>query len=109
MVSSVALVKEDRCAVSSELRMAGQSNNKCEHFILKLLPGGITEGRCSTLSDLKQRLAEHNAGKCSHSAKYIPWKIKFYAAFETLELAQRFELYLKSGSGHAFSKRHCLP
>ena len=59
-------------------------------------------------SDLKQRLAEHNASKCSHTAKYMPWKIKFYAAFETLGLAQRFELYLKSRSGHAFSKRHCL-
>jgi putative endonuclease len=57
-------------------------------------------------SDLKQRLADHNIGKCPHTAKFRPWKIKFYAAFETLELAQNFELYLKSGSGYAFSKRH---
>ena len=57
-------------------------------------------------SDLKHRVAEHNAGKCPHTAKHLPWKIKFYAAFETLELAQRFERYLKTGSGHAFSKRH---
>jgi predicted GIY-YIG superfamily endonuclease len=56
--------------------------------------------------DLKQRLVEHNAGKCFHTSKFKPWKIKFYAAFETLELAQRFEQYLKSGSGHAFAKRH---
>jgi putative endonuclease len=57
-------------------------------------------------SDLKQRLAEHNAGKCPHTSKFLPWKIKFYAAFETLELAQDFERWLKCGSGHAFSKRH---
>jgi putative endonuclease len=57
-------------------------------------------------SDLKNRLAEHNAGKCLHTSKYAPWKIKFYAAFETLTLAQQFEQYLKSGSGHAFSKHH---
>jgi putative endonuclease len=57
-------------------------------------------------SDLKQRLADRNAGKCPHTAKHLPWKLKFYAAFETVELAQRFEQYLKSGSGHAFSKRH---
>jgi len=38
-------------------------------------------------ADLKQRLADHNAGKCPHTAKYLPWRIKFYAAFETLELA----------------------
>jgi putative endonuclease len=57
-------------------------------------------------TDLKQRLSEHNAGKCPHTAKFIPWKLRFDAAFETLELAQQFEAYLKSGSGHAFAKRH---
>jgi len=56
-------------------------------------------------SDLKQRLAEHNAGKCIQTSKYTPWKIRFYAAFETSALARKFEQYLKSGSGHAFSKR----
>jgi len=56
--------------------------------------------------NLKQRLTEHNAGKCPNTAKRRPWRIKFYAAFETLELAQGFERYLKSGSGHSFAKRH---
>jgi putative endonuclease len=56
--------------------------------------------------DLKRRLAEHNAGKCPHTSKFKPWKVKFYAAFETLALAREFEKYLKSGSGHAFAKRH---
>jgi hypothetical protein len=36
----------------------------------------------------------------------VPGTIKFYAAFETATLAQQFEGYLKSGSGHAFAKRH---
>ena len=76
-------------------------------YILQSIADPIQLYRGHT-SDLKQQLAEHNARKCSHTAKYAPWRIKFYAAFETLELAQRFELYLKSGSGHAFSKRHCL-
>ncbi len=51
-------------------------------------------------SDLKQRLLDHNAGCCPHTTKFRPWKVKFYAAFETLEM------YLKSGSGHAFANRH---
>ena len=59
-------------------------------------------------ANLKQRLAEHNAGKCQPTAKFTPWKIKFYAAFETEELARNFEQYLKSGSGHAFAKRHLV-
>ena len=57
-------------------------------------------------ADLRQRLHDHNAGKCPHTSKHLPWTVKFYAAFETLELAQAFERYLKSGSGHSFAKRH---
>jgi len=57
-------------------------------------------------ANLKQRLAEHNAGKCSHTTKFKPWKVKFYAAFETLESAQHYAAYLKTGSGHAFAKKH---
>jgi len=57
-------------------------------------------------TDLKQRLLDHNAGHCPHTAKFAPWKLKFYAAFETLEQAQQFERYLKSGSGRAFAKKH---
>ncbi len=60
----------------------------------------------SHTSNLKQRLLEHNAGKCPHTSKSLPWKLKLYIAFETLSQAQRFERYLKSGSGHAFANRH---
>ena len=58
------------------------------------------------LCDVRKRLYDHNAGKCKHTSKYCPWKLKPYVAFETKELAQRFERYLKSGSGHAFANRH---
>ena len=26
-------------------------------------------------TDLKQRLAEHNAGKSAHTAKFLPWRL----------------------------------
>ena len=57
-------------------------------------------------ANLKQRLTEHNQGKCKHTVQHRPWKIKLYTAFETLKQAQQFETYLKSGSGHAFANRH---
>ena len=57
-------------------------------------------------SNLEQRLNEHNAGKCHHTSKYRPWKIKLYIAFEDSEHANGFEQYLKSGSGHAFANKH---
>ena len=57
-------------------------------------------------SDVVRRLSEHNEGKSGFTKKYKPWKLKFYAAFETRIQAEHFEQYLKSGSGHAFAKRH---
>ena len=56
--------------------------------------------------NLRQRVTEHNAGRCPHTSKFLPWKVKVYTAFETIEQAQRFERYLKSGSGPAFANRH---
>ncbi len=56
-------------------------------------------------ADLKQRLSDHNAGKNDYTAPFRPWKISFYAAFETEQRARDFESDLKTGSGLAFAKR----
>jgi predicted GIY-YIG superfamily endonuclease len=56
-------------------------------------------------SDLKLRLTEHNAGKSPHTSKYAPWKLVTYIAFSDDQKAETFERYLKSGSGHAFTKK----
>jgi putative endonuclease len=56
-------------------------------------------------SDLKQRLADHNAGKSPHTSKYLPWKLVTYVAFSDGQKADAFERYLKSGSGHAFARK----
>ena len=57
-------------------------------------------------ADLRSRLAEHNSGKSPHTAKFRPWKVEAYIAFESLDKAQAFERYLKTGSGHEFARRH---
>lgn len=56
-------------------------------------------------SDLKARLAAHNAGRSSHTSKYRPWRLAAYIAFDTRTRAAAFEKYLKSGSGQAFAAR----
>lgn len=33
------------------------------------------------ISNLKQRLADHNSGKSYQTSKYKPWKIDFYCVF----------------------------
>ena len=57
-------------------------------------------------SNLTRRLAQHNAGENRSTRNYRPWKVKLYIAFETRGLAEDFERYLKSGSGHAFASHH---
>ena len=56
--------------------------------------------------DLRTRLAQHNAGKSIHTNKFKPWELAVYVAFPDGELAGRFEKYLKTGSGRAFTVRH---
>jgi predicted GIY-YIG superfamily endonuclease len=57
-------------------------------------------------SDVVKRQAEHNAGRCSHTANYCPWAIDVVIEFADEQRAVAFERYLKSGSGVAFAQRH---
>jgi putative endonuclease len=56
--------------------------------------------------DLRRRLAEHNSGKSTHTNKFKPWELMIYVAFQEQRAAEKFERYLKSGSG--FARRHLL-
>jgi predicted GIY-YIG superfamily endonuclease len=57
-------------------------------------------------ADVNARLAKHNEGGVPHTAPYRPWKLETFIAFDSEEKARAFEIYLKSGSGHAFASRH---
>jgi putative endonuclease len=76
------------------------------HYVY-LLQGETVIGQryVGITSDLKQRLADHNAGKSSHTSKYRPWKLVTYIAFSDRQKAETFERHLKSGSGHAFARQ----
>ena len=56
-------------------------------------------------ADLRTRLAEHHAGKSTHTSKHRPWRLVTYVAFSDRKQAEAFERYLKSGSGHAFARK----
>ncbi|MGE3622627.1 MAG: GIY-YIG nuclease family protein [Bdellovibrionales bacterium] len=64
-----------------------------EHFYT-----GITD-------NLRRRLDEHNTGKLPNTARYRPWKMKTYIAYDDEKQAFAFEKYLKSASGRAFAKK----
>jgi predicted GIY-YIG superfamily endonuclease len=56
--------------------------------------------------DLRARVAQRNAGRSIHTNKFKPWKVEAYVALPRKELADKFERYLKTGSGRAFATRH---
>ena len=59
-------------------------------------------------ADLKRRVADHNAGKSTHTAKFMPWELVWYSAFTDKYKALAFETYLKSHSGRAFARKRLL-
>ncbi len=59
--------------------------------------------------NLEQRLAAHNSGQSSHTAKFRPWKLVCYLVFVDESKAVSFEKFLKSGSGRAFAQKRLWP
>ena len=57
-------------------------------------------------SDVEQRRAWHNAAENLFTRNNRPWEVTVWMTFSDPQIAERFERYLKSGSGRAFAKRH---
>ncbi len=57
-------------------------------------------------SNPESRLKAHNMGQSTHTAEHRPWILLVGMEFEDHNTAGRFERYLKSPSGRAFSKKH---
>ena len=57
-------------------------------------------------SDVAARFAAHNAGLSKHTASGRPWTLVTTIEFLDANRADKFEKYLKSGSGRAFARRH---
>ncbi len=55
-----------------------------------------------------ERLEYHNSGLSIHTNQFRPWKVIWHCAFEDEKKAKGFEIYLKSGSGKAFTNKHLI-
>jgi len=76
------------------------------HYVYLLQSESFSDQRyVGMASDVPRRLSDHNAGRSSHTSKFLPWKLVTYIAFSNEEKARTFERYLKSGSGHAFARK----
>ncbi len=56
-------------------------------------------------NDLDERLKTHNAGKVSHTSKFMPWRVETAIAFRNEAKEMAFEMYLKSHSGREFATK----
>lgn len=56
-------------------------------------------------SDLKRRIAEHNAGKSFATAPYAPFKLIYYEAYVLKADAEARERYLKTSMGMRVIKK----
>lgn len=74
-------------------------------YILKLNNGNYYVG---SSTDLKNRKSEHDSGRVKSTRNFRPFKLVFYAAFESRAKAQKFEKYLKSSSGTAFRNKRLV-
>ena len=61
---------------------------------------------CETTEDVSRRLAVHNSGGSTHTARFRPRRLVVALEFTSAASAVAFAKYLKTGSGRAFAKRH---
>jgi len=61
-----------------------------------------------TTINLANRLKEHNSGETKSNKSKTPYKLIWYCGFHNKLRAYKFERYLKSSSGHAFTKKHLV-
>jgi len=59
-------------------------------------------------ANVTTRLAKHNEGGSTYTAKHKPWSLCWVCAFPTKEQALEFEKYLKSHSGKAFTNKRLM-
>ena len=60
-------------------------------------------------SDLRKRLAVHNAGGNVTTKSHRPWTLIWYSGFACKQTAMNFERYLKTASGKAFARKRLIP
>ena len=77
------------------------------HYYVYILQSELAPDRFYTgrANDLEERLKVHNQGKCKHTSKYKPWRIKTAISFNDKQKAIDFEKYLKTSSGRVFAKK----
>lgn len=78
------------------------------HYVYILKSEKTPNHYVGATSDLRKRLKGHNEGKQRFSSRHRSCTLAWYSGFPSKARAMAFEKYVKSGSGHAFRKRHLI-
>ena len=81
----------------------GQASHRFAYVLILRSLSNPEQRYIGSTSDLRSRLAKHNEGDVPHTAKFRPWKVEACFGFRNRGKSRCF---LKSGSRHAFAKRH---
>jgi putative endonuclease len=68
------------------------------HYVYILQNDKDTTTYIGCTRDLRKRLLEHNSGKSKYTKSRKPWKLLYYEAYNTLNLARKREIELKTNS-----------
>ncbi|MBI2007358.1 MAG: GIY-YIG nuclease family protein [Candidatus Blackburnbacteria bacterium] len=74
-------------------------------YILQLKDKSYYHG---SAADLKNRIKDHQGSNVSSTKNLRPFKLVFYAAFDSKIKALQFEKYLKTTSGWAFRNKRLI-
>lgn len=74
-------------------------------YILELSNGDYYTG---LTSDVEKRVSEHKSGKSYTTKRFLPVSLVSFTALRDKNKAEKFERYLKTGSGIAFRNRHLV-
>ena len=119
-LSSYGWLRRSRCAYGTDFNVEKTAkvalrsfsvvgHNKIMYYVYLLRSHkNKMQTYIGSTSDLKSRFVAHNAGQSPHTSKFKPWDMICYIAFKTKAQAEKFETYLKAGSGKAFANKHLL-
>lgn len=88
--------------------LAKQGYNAHMYYVYVLKSDDFSHYYYGSTTDIKNRLKSHNNGQNKYTAKYKPWHVVWYDAFQDRVVAISFEKYLKIASGKAFLRKRLI-
>jgi len=82
--------------------------NFMNHYVYVLYNPTIRKYYKGYSTDLRDRLRSHARNREGYTSKLQNWRLVFYGVFPNKILALKFERYLKTGSGIAFTRKRLV-